>query len=538
MPVFSTAISPDGKYLAYSDVTAMHVQVIATGETQTLPSTWGRLLILGWNNDATQIRAVQTDTPVQTIWDVSLVGSARRRSGLVWPGEAVSLAPDGSSFLTIRKNGELRVEPVHGVAHSVLRFATNDFIRAPVWTSDAKRVFFLRGDPPTALETFAVQNGGPSVVFTAPPGEVIQTIGPPGRDGRLLALMGPRGRPGLVRFWQVPVNAETGTLAGEPRPLTDWREWNCNWALDWGCNQISQSADGRRLALPARQRQRDVYVAAFDARTVRLGTPRRLTMSDRNDYPTAWTPDNKSIIFSSSRTGRQRDIYRQDIDSSEAELLVANEDDKNYARVTGDGRWMLFIQSLFLSDFQRGPTRVMRAPVEGGIAEEIYASPGSAWPQCSLARGCIVCDQRGDKTIISALDPIHGKGAKLATIPRTNNGYILANGTEFAYIVEQDQPRNHIRILSFVGGPTRDIVVEGANDLENLDPLSDGSGWFSVNHTSHRTELLHITRDGKIHVLWAPDRTPVDSAMSSRDGKHLAIHTFTTTSNVWMMTGL
>jgi hypothetical protein len=538
MPVFSTAISPDGKYLAYSDVTAMHVQVIATGETQTLPNTWGRLLILGWNDDATQIRAVQTDTPVQTIWDVSLVGSARRRSGLVWPGEAVSLAPDGSSFLTIAEDSELRVVPVHGAAHSVLRFATNDFIRAPVWTSDAKRVFFLRGDPPTALETFAVQKGGPSVVFTAPPGEVIQSIGPPGRDGRLLALMGPRGRPRLVRFWQVPVNVDTGTLAGEPRRLTDWREWNCNWSLDWGCHQISRSADGHSVALPAHLRQRDVYVAAFDARTARLGAPRRLTMSERHDYPTAWTPDNRSIIFSSSRSGRQQDIYRQDIDSNEAELLVSGEDDKNFARVTGDGRWMLFIQSPFPSDFQRGPTRVMRAPIEGGTAEEIYASPGTAWPQCSLDRGCIVCDQRGDKTIISALDPIRGKGAELATIPRSESGYILANGTEFGYIVEQDQPRNHIRILSFVGKPTRDIVVQGANDLENLDPLSDGSGWFSVNHTSHRTELLHITRDGKIHVLWAPDRTPVDSAMSSRDGKHLAIHTFTTTSNVWLMTGL
>ena len=260
-------------------------------------------------------------------------------------------------------------------------------------------------------------------------------------------------------------------------------------------------------------------------------------MNERDDYPTAWTPDNRGIIFSSSRSGRQRDIYRQDIDRGEPELLVTGEGEKDYARVTGDGRWMLFIQSALPFTVPEKPTRVMRAPIEGGIAQEIYASPGIAWPQCSIAKGCIVYENRGDTGVISSLDPISGKGAELATIPTSYCGYILPDGTEFAYIVYQDRPRNHIRIISFVGKAPKDIIVHGANDLENLDPLPDGSGWFSVNHTSERTELLHITRDGKSHVLWAPDRTPVDSAMSSRDGKHLAIHTFTTTSNVWMMTG-
>ena len=190
----------------------------------------------------------------------------------------------------------------------------------------------------------------------------------------------------------------------------------------------------------------------------------------------------------------------------------------------------------------------MRAPIEGGMAQEIYASPEIAWPQCSIAKGCIVYENRGDTGVISSLDPISGKGAELATIPTSHHGYILPDGTEFAYIVHQDRPRverggdlvamsNHIRIISFIGKAPKDIIVQDANELENLDPLPDGSAWFSVNHTSERTELLHITRDGKSHVLWAPDRTLLDSAMSSRDGKHLAIHTSTTTRNVWMMTG-
>ncbi len=215
---------------------------------------------------------------------------------------------------------------------------------------------------------------------------------------------------------------------------------------------------------------------------------------------------------------------------------------KNYPRVTGDGRWILFIQSAWPAPSWNiyPPTRVMRAPIEGGIAQEIYASPGVAWPQCSISAGCVVWDQRGDKWIVSELDPMRGKGAELATFPMSEVGgsaYILPGGTELAYIVEH-QPRNHIRIVSFQGKPTQDILVERATDLENLDPTSDGAGWLSVNHTGEHDELLYITRDGKSHMLWAPERMRVIAAIPSRDSKHLAIHTETTSGNAWLMTGL
>jgi len=36
-PVESGAISPDGRYLAYSDVHGMHIKLIETGETQDIP---------------------------------------------------------------------------------------------------------------------------------------------------------------------------------------------------------------------------------------------------------------------------------------------------------------------------------------------------------------------------------------------------------------------------------------------------------------------------------------------------------------------
>jgi hypothetical protein len=36
-PVMGPALSPDGQYLAYSDLTGVHLKLIATGETRSLP---------------------------------------------------------------------------------------------------------------------------------------------------------------------------------------------------------------------------------------------------------------------------------------------------------------------------------------------------------------------------------------------------------------------------------------------------------------------------------------------------------------------
>ena len=36
-PVFFAAISPDGRYLAYSDIQGLHLRFVDTGETRTVP---------------------------------------------------------------------------------------------------------------------------------------------------------------------------------------------------------------------------------------------------------------------------------------------------------------------------------------------------------------------------------------------------------------------------------------------------------------------------------------------------------------------
>src|SRR5262249_1931672 len=63
LPVIHSAISPDGKYLGYDDEKGIHLQLLDTGEVQTLPLTatgqagGGTWLFSGWYQDSTHLVA-------------------------------------------------------------------------------------------------------------------------------------------------------------------------------------------------------------------------------------------------------------------------------------------------------------------------------------------------------------------------------------------------------------------------------------------------------------------------------------------------
>ena len=109
----------------------------------------------------------------------------------------------------------------------------------------------------------------------------------------------------------------------------------------------SASTDGTRLAFLRVDYQTDVYVADFDARRGLTTSPRRLTLDDRDDVPTAWTPDGEAVLFESARNGTS-DIFKQRLDSDVAEPLVVGPRDQDMAQsdrrrqmacCTGTAQW-------------------------------------------------------------------------------------------------------------------------------------------------------------------------------------------------------
>ena len=81
------------------------------------------------------------------------------------------------------------------------------------------------------------------------------------------------------------------------------------------------TSDGKGLVFLLVRNQADIYVAELDESGTRLKDERRLTLDEREDWPTGWTRDSRSVLFRSLRGGTW-DVYKQDVEQATAEAVV------------------------------------------------------------------------------------------------------------------------------------------------------------------------------------------------------------------------
>jgi len=297
--------------------------------------------------------------------------------------------------------------------------------------------------------------------------------------------------------------------------------------------QVSASSDGSRFTFVRTTAQWDVYVADLDASHSALTTPKRLTLDERNDVAVGWTPDSTRVIFASNRNGTS-DLFKQQLDSDVAEPFVVAPGEQTTARVTSDGRWVLY------DDEAEKRIRIMRVPLVGGRPEFLVTDPlgTEVYCHCSFHGRCVLLERGTTSSpfTVFALDPIRGKQQELTQIPSGTSGANLTpDGEHIAYIVPEERGiQNRIRIVSFHGEPSHDIVVKEAVRLGNLDSFPTG-GFLSLETASSHPKLLFMTTDGMSKVLWSPEQLDAGFALASPDGKHLAIQAASHQSNVWLV---
>jgi hypothetical protein len=531
--VSSAQISPDGRYLAYADPTGIQVRFIDTGTTQRIPETRG-MNVYAWSADGSRIRAVACDTATCVDWDLPLVGGGRRPSGAVWSaGDWIVASADGARRVKISAtSSEARMELLDASGPQLLvREAANGVVEPFVdasWSIDGHQVLFTRGNTPSLIEAVDVTGGSSKVLFTATNGLKIQHPGLQLLDGRLITAL---WKDDAVALWEIPAPIGAGRAVGVPRRLTEWKPRGT-------AGDLSASADGHRIAFLEGGWHSDVYIAAFDHRAGRLlDTPRRLTTDERGNVARDWTPDGRAVLFESYRNGNA-DIFQQDITTESPEPLIVRPGDQTRARVTNDGRWILFREVDPGSGGARAPVRIMRVPISGGVPQQVFAGAAGTHFNCSPQGRCVLLEQQGNQMVVSSLDAVRGKGGHLATIPFWDWGdALLPDGDHFALIVD-GVPRNRLRIVSFRGEPARDIIVGKAIALSGLHAAPDGSGFFSRNGTGPRTDLLFIRPDGTSHVLLGQQGSfRPRGAVASPDATHLAIEAMTAKIDVWMLQG-
>ena len=534
-----SAISPDGKHLAFADTKGLYLSAIETGEVHdiALPEDLRtRLQKIGWFPDGEKLILTVNEASGFTLWTASVFGGVPHRleSDGSWPGPTAS--PDGSLLAFNRRRGhEVWLMGANGENPNKVLTTESEQYCALAWSPTGHRLAYLK---PAAsggggtIESVSLNGGPPSVVISDPLLSItdVPALLWAGDGGIIFALDEKSGS--ASNLWEIMVNPESGKPSGSKRQIT---HWEASFAA-----LGNASRDGSRLVVSKGHIRDDVYVGELKELGTRMDPPRRLTVSESVDSVSGWARDSKAVLFSSDRTGRNQ-IFRQQLEQDTAEPLIEGPDDKLEAKLSVDGAWVLYLS--MPHEGGTSPQRLMRFPTSTGSPQQVseiasdatgdFDCPHSPQSSCVLSRW-----EKGD-LIFDALDPVQGRGKELA---RTKLGYpaglswsVSPDGSRVA-IQSADQLRDQIRIVDFKKGAERNLQIPHDWFLFNLSWTADGNALFASAQSGIDFLIVRIELDGKSHVLLNRGRNNfLNNSLPSPDGRHLAFSQQTWETNAWLL---
>ena len=354
------------------------------------------------------------------------------------------------------------------------------------------------------------------------------------RDGRLVYIGS--GASGAsfsfddLSVWGITTDSRTGSPSGKQEKMIHW-----SGAFPF---LPSASKDGRRMIVEKGHYWHDIYVGELGGNGTRLDSTKRFTSSESENFPTTWTRENLSILFTSDRTGRYQ-LFKQRLDADDAELLVQSSDDVIGAEFSPDAAWILYISSPHGGNSTPTSQRLMRLPASGGSPEqilEIPVDPMNQWSCSSRITGsCVISLWAQGQLIFYVLDPLHGQGKEVI---RTQLGHrddlnwdISPDGSLIAIGL---LPGRKVRLLDLRNGTERDIQLSMEGIVQGLCWSADGNALFAGMISSGH-QIIRVDLDGKTHVLLDRKGVWVGSLALSPDGRHLAYSQQTIDSNLWLL---
>jgi serine/threonine protein kinase len=544
-PVLDAAISPNGNFLAYADVSGLYLKEIGSGQVHALfTPTDARIWRIAWFPDSSSLLfiSISTQNAQRQLWSGSMFGGTPRllRSDV----DHVTVSSDGSELLfTNGARDEIWAMDTNGENARKLFSKEGLYFDQPAWYAGRRRILYLAegGDAPFgpvgSLESLDLETGQsltvckPCTDFRVLP------------DRRLIYVAND-----LVSLWEVPIDAQTARPTGGPRQITE--------PHGYSYSHPTVSADGKRLVVlqhdtgVARGFGAVVFVADLEDDGRRLNNARRLSLGG-SDYAHAWTPDSQAVVFESGRNG-SFNIFKQRLDQRVAEPLVAGREYAGYGRFSPDGAWLLYF--LGGSEHQR---RLMRMPASGGPSEVVIQSPGLANYYCTppAANLCVAGEREQNRLVFYAFDPAQKlppggiPRSDLRQLARTDynpsDWGLSPDGASIA-MVRPDNSEGRVHIISLAGRghagpgmgapPAHDVLVEGWTNLYNLNWAADGKGWYICNApVAGGSTFLHVDLQGHATVLQFPENLNKFWGVPSPDGRHLAYSRTTFTANAWLL---
>jgi eukaryotic-like serine/threonine-protein kinase len=558
-PVIGGAISPDGKYLAYSDTRGLRLKLIETGETRSIPapeelkSQTMRWELGVWFPDSTRFLANvhpatedwnEWSSVGTSLWSVSVFGEPPKK--LREHAVLAGMSPDGSriSFATNKgKRGEREIWMMGPNGERATKFYEVNYDNAICcfnWFPDGKRYGYIVTDESgDRMLSRDVSGGSPVTIFSTSELKNLNDMVWL-HEGRLVySRPEPKNRD-VCNYWTMRMDLRTGRHIEESRRLTNWP----GFCVGSG----SATSDDKKLVFAAWSSFYTSYVS--DLSGSQVGYPRHFTLEDTDDYIADWMADSKTVVVVQNRRDHYS-LYKQALDSDAQELISSSVRGGvvNYAVVTPDGKWIVAhiwpaVDGIGVIEHPTSPMSIVRIPVAAGPPETILELSRPAPVSCAQRSSgfCVIVEQSDDhkQMIVSILNPLKGRGEELARFNLTRDvdlfveNMICALSPDGTRLALARSPEGQIEIHSLRGRHVYTVPAPPLGKMISVVWAADGRGLFVTRKAQAGTELLRVSLQGSLQSIrncigWACFANP------SPDGRHLAILDNQKSTNMWMM---
>jgi Tol biopolymer transport system component/DNA-binding winged helix-turn-helix (wHTH) protein len=541
-PVLSAAISPDGKYLAFADRAGLFLRVVGTGETHpvALPGSL-KTSYVNWFPDGGHVLIASTLSPSEkpSLWNASVFGGSPVK--LADNGDHGAVSPDGSKIVFLR--GEYgreeiwQMQPDGQEPHKILGQPGDNF-QSVVWSPDGRHIAFVRTvyihgweEPEASLGICDPASGRTNYILSSSRlrGSLVWAS-----DGRLIYSLGePPPNQNDSNLWAIKIDATGKQTWGPPDRLTNGPDAKVGASI---------SADSRHLLFLRWAGAPEVYVADVKAGGG-LGKPQRLSQDERRNMPFAWTPDGKSVIFTSDRDGALH-IFKQSVDQPAPDLLVGGDKNAQGARLNPDGSEILYLLNPSSTDADRR-TQLMRVPLSGGTPQLVLAEMGISNVQCARTPStvCIFSKFSLNGLVFMTFDPVAGNEKELTRIEDPEwysyNWTLSSDGSTLALSKKHRmQEQAAIRLLPVAGGTERTITFQPWFGIAYIDWAADGrSLWVRASSPAGTQTLLNVDLHGRVKPVLQESEMELGWAIPSPDGRNVAIWEASSSSNAWLLEG-
>lgn len=549
-PVLNAAISPDGKYLGYSDQQGIHLQLVATSAAQDarLPPAIQPVAALwtfgSWFPDSKRfIASASVPGKPASLWSIPIAEGEPQKIAEVDDmfGPAI-LSGDGSkiAYERLPSGGgarEIWVIGSHGDAPGkILSAETQANFRDLAWSPAGNRLAY----------SYVLQQDGRVAVFVKScnlSGTDLTTIL---QDNRLnsfawmssgLFIYARNMEVGTAEsdnLWQLKID-KNGLPRGPARQVTDWSGFSVS--------SFSATADAKQLAFLRRNDHASIFVGDLTNHDNRVANFRRLTLDDNYNILLAWTPDSREVIFSSQRASN-RLIFRQSLDRGSVPQLLTPSVDMNFyvARLSPDGSAVI-LEGAPVGSLHRG---LYRVDLKGSTPKLLFSLESAVqfWCTNQVANFCVLGRMSTDnkELIIVEFDPRATLGQELIRIP-LEPGSSADVGLDYAWQLAPDgssiavlkRNGHQIDLVPLRPGATRTIVVKNHPDLQDLNWAADSQSFFVSSAEPEGAALLRVSLNGDAEIIWQQSQPKLIWGFPSPDGRHLAFLGASSDANVWLI---